>query len=226
MLRRNQRPLSLTERQSQQLKDTNASLRKLNRASLRQLQRVGYSDLTDTQYSEAGNSLGIVAIRMNSVPRFREQIMTYAREQEPGLFQLVLGGYCKSCQNKPYPLTGPNSHQAEQECLRQDPAWQTEIDCLLEVVHRTEERVFGRCMSRGTLPKSFFTALARLTSTLLRQRRDMQKMAPEQGRGIEIRQNFETCVVCGRSVELYGEKEDPIECSDEACSEVAPETCL
>ena len=44
--------------------------------------------------------------------------------------------------------------------LEANPAWQAEIDWALELVCRTEERIFARCLSRGTFPGGFFSAPA------------------------------------------------------------------
>ena len=77
----------------------------------------------------------------------------------------------------------------------------TEIDCLLELAYRTEERVLARCTWRGTLLKAFITGLSRLTRALLRQRRHLQDIAPEQRTRIEVRENWGgECGQCGKTL--------------------------
>jgi len=204
---RNLRTLSFTRRQSEQLRNTQATLRKLNRSALDQLRRIGYSAFT---YSEAAKSLAVVATLMNSVLQVREQIISDASEQGPRLIQVVLGTYCESCNNKPHPLNEPDDHQADfAEPLKQDPAWWAEIDGMLELAPRKAELLFARRMAQGTLPRALSTALNRLTNALLRQRRHLQELVPKQEAKIEVLEEFGTCTVCGKPPALSAEKEDP-----------------
>src|SRR5438128_3473540 len=144
---------SFSDEQLRQLKSANESLRKLNDAALSQFQHIGNSYLTKKEYSEAGDSFEILALRMNSVVQFRDGIITAARA-EPEVIRVVFGTICDSCDD---PLDEPQDDVPE--VLKLDVGQLAEIDALVELAHRTEERVSARCMSRGTLPKAFFTGL-------------------------------------------------------------------
>jgi len=101
---------------------------------------------------------------------------------------------CGSCDD---PLDEPQDDVPE--VLKLDVGQLAEIDALVELAHRTEERVSARCMSRGTLPKTFFTGLGRLIRALLRQRRHLQDTAPEQRTRIEVREEWGgKCGQCGK----------------------------
>src|ERR1700730_3714099 len=82
MLRKNQRPSSLTSWQVQQLKANSDSLRKLNRDTLRELRRIGHTGLTRTRYREAGDLFGTTATRRISALRFRDQILKAEQPQQ------------------------------------------------------------------------------------------------------------------------------------------------
>jgi hypothetical protein len=81
MLAESNKPFSLTELQLQQLKRTTHNLRKLNRDSLRALQRLKHPGLTKTKYREAGNAFEILALQVISALRFREAVLSSARDQ-------------------------------------------------------------------------------------------------------------------------------------------------
>src|SRR5205823_2168617 len=119
---------------------------------------------------------------MNSVLQFREEL-TGGRAQAPEVAYVILGTICPDCVE---PLEEPPNEVSE--FLKLDMAQLTEIDCLLELAYRTEERVLARCTWRGTLLKAFITGLSRLTRALLRQRRHLQHTAPYQGARIEVQE--------------------------------------
>ena len=186
---------SFPDEQLRQLKSANENLRRLNHAALSQLQHIANSYLTTKQYRAASDSFEILALRMNSVVQFRDGIITAARA-EPEVIRVVFGTICDSCDD---PLDEPQDDVPE--VLKLDVGQLAEIDALVELAHRTEERVSARCMSRGTLPKAFFTGLCRLTRALLRQRRHLQDTATEQGVKIEVqRDRSGRCIHCNKPV--------------------------
>lgn len=97
VIRKNQRPFNFTEQQRRQLKRTIPSLRKLNRAAHRKLRRIGCTDLTHKQCCEAGDTLGIIAIQMNSVLRVRTGILIAGRRQQATLIVFSFGLQCDRC---------------------------------------------------------------------------------------------------------------------------------
>jgi hypothetical protein len=186
MLRKNQRPFLFTEVQLQQLKRTEDSLRKLNRDALRALRRIGFTDLTNRKYSEAGQSLRIVATQIISALQFREEILIAGREQQPQTIEVRIGRRCATC-FKNRRLREPADEESDSsKALKQDPGHQTEIDSLLELAYQTEGRVSERCKSGGAIPHAFIGGISRLRSALLRQSRHLRDIAPRQTTEIEV----------------------------------------
>src|SRR5438552_14749133 len=83
-----------------QLAYTNETLRTLNRSALSQLKHVRDSYLTTKQYREAAESFEILAIRINSVLQFREELTTGGRGQAPEVVYLIIGTICPDCVTK------------------------------------------------------------------------------------------------------------------------------
>jgi len=63
------------------------------------------------------------------------------------------------------------------EPLRPDPAWDDELDLLLEIVRRGSAKELA--------------VLARLTNLVLQQQRHLQELAPEKKPQIEVRNEFD-----------------------------------
>ena len=177
-----------------QLAYTNETLRNLNRSALSRLKHVRDSYLNTKQYREAAESFEILAIRINSVLQFRDELTTGGRAQKPAVAHVTIGTVCPNCME---PLEEPGNDIPE--VLKLDVAQLAAIDCLVELAHRTTERVSARCTLRGTLPKTFFTGLGRLIRALIRQRRHLQDTAPEQGTRIDVREEWGgKCGQCGK----------------------------
>jgi len=177
-----------------QLTYTKETLRTLNRSALSQLEHVRDSYLSKKQYRDAADSFETLAIRMNSVLQFRDELTTGGRAQAPEVVYLIIGTICPDCVE---PLEEPPNEGSE--FLKLDRTQLAEIDCVLELAHRTTERVSARCTLRGTLPKTFFTGLGRLIRALIRQRRHLQDTAPEQGTRIDVREEWGgKCGQCGK----------------------------
>ena len=177
-----------------QLAYTNETLRNLNRSALSRLKHVRDSYLNTKQYREAAESFEILAIRINSVLQFRDELTTGGRAQKPAVAHVTIGTVCPNCME---PLEEPGNDIPE--VLKLDVAQLAAIDCLVELAHRTTERVSARCTLRGTLPKTFFTGLGRLIRALIRQRRHWQDTAPEQGTRIDVREEWGgKCGQCGK----------------------------
>jgi hypothetical protein len=129
------------------------------------------------------------------------------------LHPLTINYVCPICV-KTSPLEVPESQSASlPEALELDPAWQSEIDWALELVRRTEERVFARCLSRGTLPGGFFSALNRLRKALLQQKSHLLQTTPEQTMPLVELRHVNTCT-CGDKSAEPGENPDLIECRE------------
>ena len=177
MIRKSQRPFTFTDSQVQQLNRTNNTLRQLNRTARDVLRRIGHLYLTPAQYGEAAKSLETVAIRMTSALRFRRELIAAGREQLPQRIGVIFGGKCDACWENGLG-TKTDDHEADwREALEQDPAHQSEIESLLELALRTEERASVRCESGHALPRAFFSGISRLTSAVLRQQKDLREMA-------------------------------------------------
>jgi len=166
----------------------------LNRSALSQLEHVRDSYLSKKQYRDAADSFETLAIRMNSVLQFRDELTTGGRAQAPEVVYLIIGTICPDCVE---PLEEPPNEGSE--FLKLDRTQLAEIDCLLELAYHTEQRVLARCTWPGTLLKAFITGLSRLTRALLRQRRHLQDTAPDQGTRIvvQVKRGGE-CGRCGK----------------------------
>jgi hypothetical protein len=202
-MQRKRRRCSFSEEQLRQLKSTNESLRRLNDSALSQLQRIGNSYLSKKQFRDAADSFEILAIRMNSVLQFREELTTGGRAQAPEVAYVTFRTICPDCVE---PLEEPPNEVSE--FLKLDSTQLAEIDCALELAHHTGERVLARCCTcPGTLLKAFITGLSRLTRALLRQRRHLQDAAPEQAMRIEVREKRGgECRQCGKPLPGDGSK--------------------
>jgi hypothetical protein len=169
----------LSEQQLQKLRETHRRLRRLNRTVLMHLRQI-WPHFSDQQYRDAGRLLGLKASQINSLLRFCQQIIESDSRQQPEPIILTVSYVCPTC-DKNEPLEVPEAQSANlPETLELDPVWQSEIDLALELVCRTEERVFARCLSRRTLPGGFFSALNRLRKALLQQKSHLLEMTPEQ----------------------------------------------
>jgi hypothetical protein len=211
MIGKNQRPLNFTDSQVQQLKWTNDTLRKLNRAGLVALGRIGHKALTDTEYGNAGYSFAMMGDRMMSALRVRRELLTAGREQPPLRIEVVFSGKCDACWENG-PGTRTDDQEADwREALEQDPAHQLEIESLLELALRTEERASVRCESGHALPKEFFSGINRLKSAVLRQLRDLRETAlKHEPKIVVIRSN--NCSDCNQLLEPCHQ---PLETEDE-----------
>ena len=177
-----------------QLAYTNETLRNLNRSALSRLKHVRDSYLNTKQYREAAESFEILAIRINSVLQFRDELTTGGRAQKPAVAHVTIGTVCPNCME---PLEEPGNDIPE--VLKLDVAQLAAIDCLVELAQHIEERVSARCMSRDNLLKAF--GLSRLTRALLRQRRHLLDSAPEQNVKIEVqRDRSGRCIHCNKPV--------------------------
>ena len=200
-----------SEQQLQKLRGTHRRLRRLNRTVLMHLRQLR-PHFSDQQYRDAGRLLGLEASRINSLLQLCQQIIeSDSRQPEPII--VTVSFVCPTCvKNKP--LEVPESQPANlPEALELDPAWQAEIDWALELVRRTEERGFARCLSRGTFPGGFFSALNRLRKALLQQISHLPQTTPEQTVPLVELRHVNTCT-CGDKSAEPGENQDLIECRE------------
>src|SRR5437773_12252143 len=80
-----------------QLAYTKETLRNLNRSALSRLKHVRDSYLNTKQYREAAESFEILAIRINSVLQFRDELTTGGRAQKPAVAHVTIGTVCPDC---------------------------------------------------------------------------------------------------------------------------------
>ena len=205
MLRTNQRPFYFTDTQVQELKRTNDTVRKLNRIARGELRRIGQLGLTPRQHREAGESLGIVAIRMTSVLRFRQEILTAGRQQQPLRIVVRFVMRCRDCSEREQ-LRVHDEYETAREALKQDPAHQTEITSLLELTSRIEELVSTRSTLRGAPLNAFFRQVSRFRLAVLKQQRDFQATALRQTPEIVVEEpdenpNGDLCDECHKPME-------------------------
>src|SRR5438132_1081013 len=197
-----------SEQQLQKLRGTHRRLRRLNRTVLMHLRQI-WPHFRDQQYRDAGRLLGLEAIRINSLLQLCQQIIE-SDSRQPEAIILTVSYVCPTCVKKE-PLEVPESQSADlPEALEADPAWQAEVDWALELVCRTEERVFARCLSRGALPGGFFSALDRLRKALLQQKFHLLQTTPQRTMPLIELSHVETCT-CGDKSAEPGENQDPIE---------------
>jgi hypothetical protein len=192
------KPSFFTELQLQRLKRTTHNLRKLNRDSLRALQRLKHPGLTNTKYREAGNSFEILALRVISALRFREAVLSSARDQRIDVIVHV-EVICTDCRHQTL-LSAPTASDQTPpdnacEALKQDPVHQAEVNTLLELAHLTNKRMSARSMS-PTTRKALMTSLRRLMEALLKQRRHLQDTSDDAPGRCEMRVHPSVCCVC------------------------------
>jgi hypothetical protein len=200
-----------SEQQLQKLRGTHRRLRRLNRTVLMHLRQI-WPHFRDQQYRDAGRLLGIEASQINSLLQLCQQIIE-SDSRQPEAIVVTVSFVCPTCV-KNEPLEVPESQYANlPEALEADPAWQAEIDWALELVCRTEERVFARCLSRETLPGGFFSALNRLRKALLQQKLHLLETIPQETMPLVESGYVHTCTCGDKSVEP-SENQDAIECRE------------
>src|SRR6266852_1685723 len=203
MLRKNQRSLSFTSWQMQQLKPVSHTLRKLNREARHELRRIRYTDLTSTRYREAGELFGTIATRMIGALRFHHEILK--ADQEPPRFQLQVH-FVEPCVHryKGSQLTGPGDDEVEREALKLEPAHQAEIMSLLELTNSIEGPVSRRSTLRGAPLNAFFRGLNRFRLALLQQRQHLLATSPQPKLlfDLQVADGPDICPDCLKSTEI------------------------
>jgi len=217
MLRKNQRPSSLTSWQVQQLKRISHSLRKLNRDALRELRRIGHTGLTRTQYREAGDLFRTIAMRMISALRFRHEILKAEQPQQQFRLNVRFVTPCVHHvhRSKSRQLAGHDDDEAQREALTLHPAHQADIASLLELTNSIEERVSRRSMLRGASLNEFFGGINRLRLAVLQQQQDLLATAPQRMLfELHVADDPDICTDCLKSKEIDGMMEGATEKSD------------
>ena len=202
MVAKSNKPFSFTELQLQQLKRTTHNLRKLNRDSLRAFQRLKHPGLTNTEYREASNSFEILALQLISALRFREAVLSSAREQRIDVI-VHIGVICIDCRLQTLFSERTVSDQTlpdnAGEALRQDPLHQAEVDTLLGFAYVTSERISRRSMSTTTR-KALMTRLRHLFDALLKQRHHLQDTSVDAPARCEVHVHPSVCCVCQKPI--------------------------
>jgi hypothetical protein len=208
MHRWNQRPLSLTTWQLQQLKPIGLRLRKLNRAARRELRGIRYTDLSPTQYREAGNFFGTIATRMIGALRSYKEISK--AEQEPLDLRLNVHFVTPCVHNtNSMELTARDADEVEGKVLEQDSAHQVEIESLLQLTDSTEELVSRRSMLRVATPHAIFRGTNRFRLAVLQQRQQLLATSPQPKLmfELEVADGPDICTECLKSKEIDGTME-------------------
>lgn len=221
MLRRNRRPLLFTGWELQQLERTTVGLRQSNRAALRALQRVRRFGLSTTRYSKEGDSLQMITAQMISALRLRQEILRAGSDREPQTISIkVVYERYDMCSQSRQRRKPDDDEPASGEAPKQDPAYQAEIDSLLELAQRTAERVSRCCKVRAVPTRTFFAGINRLTSALLRQQRHLRETAFKRVPRIDViypRESSDLGAQCHRPAEE--------EASERIASELDPRNC-
>ena len=90
MIRKSERPFNFSDEQIAHLKHIHPRLRTLNRYAICELRRIGWAILTDAQYRDSGKFLGTLSIRMNTLVRARDGILSAGQNQQPQLIEIVI----------------------------------------------------------------------------------------------------------------------------------------
>jgi hypothetical protein len=199
MLRKNERPSSLTSWQVQQLEWIGRSLRKFNRTARRQLRRIGYTDMTRMQYRQAGDLFGTIATRMIGALRFHHEVLKAEPERQP--LRLVVRFVACAHRTENRQLTGHDDDEVVREALKHGPAYQAEIESLLELTNSIEDLVSKRSTLRGAPLNEFFRGINCLRLAVLQQQRHLLATAPLQLMPLEIEfeDTPEVCSECLKS---------------------------
>jgi hypothetical protein len=184
-----------TERQTEQLKNTNVILNGMNLIAHSALRRARWSNLTQKEYRQEGLAFGAIATRILSVLNFRQEILRVARGKKPDLIRLNYFLIGRGCD--------PSPRKSKDNCNKvpqPDPAHLPELDNLVESCFETGERVWSHTVPPRTLPVAFFAGLKRLTDALLKQQRHFHDTAPNPpATKIEVVMGDDICGICHKS---------------------------
>jgi hypothetical protein len=201
MIRKSQRSVFFTDRQLQGLRRNTDSLHELNRFALGALRRIGYTALTDSEYRDAGDSFSMMARQMVTLLRVRRELLIACREQPCQSIEVIFGGTCDACQKNGL-LTKPDDHEADsREALESDPVHLSEIESLLDLALRIQERLSVRCESRRPPLNAFFMGIDRLTSAVLRQQRGLRETSVKHVPEIKVAERPDNCAHCNKPLE-------------------------
>jgi hypothetical protein len=196
MIRKSERPFNFTDRQIAQLKQIHPRLRTLNRNAICELRRIGWTTLTDAQYRDIGKSLETLSIRINNFLRARQGILSAGQNQQPQLIEIVIGSICDKCDGLRARDGDDNGEAASREALQQDPAYQEELEILLDLLLKTDEDVTRR--SRRAPPRPFFLGLKSMTEAVQRQQRHFRMTTIAQRPSIKVLEMpNDVCDRCG-----------------------------
>jgi hypothetical protein len=200
MIHRNQRFFCFTDWQTQHLKRIDHSLRKLNLDALDELRDVGRTTLTHAEYQKRAEHLTTVAIRMNSAVRVRKDILASGREQDVQKVVVIYVPSCDNCAENGLPEKPDSDENALREAGEPDPTYQKEIEVLLDLTLRTEERLWVPWKSRRAPPQALFVAISRMTSAVLRQQQLLRSTALKRAPDVEFIDN-DFCPQCNSQPE-------------------------
>ena len=133
---------------------------------------------------------------MTSALRVHEEILVSGREQEPEKFEMRFAPNCENCEENGCPENPDTDEDVLRYGRKHDPTYQKEVEDLLELAQRTEQRLSARCTSRRAPPRALFVAISRLTSAVLRQQQLLRRTARKRAFEVEFTKT-DTCPHCG-----------------------------
>jgi hypothetical protein len=182
--------------QLQQFESSTTRLRELNRKVLQVLLQTGYRR---SAFLENATALVALASLIRSLLDFRSQLLAMAREQRPDTIIIRITGLCKDCPGSRRP-----SEMHQDQALKLDPGWHAEIDSLLELACRAQDRVLDRCALRGA--GQLFTALRLLVQALMREQRQLQELIPPKTPEVKVVDDPNRCGQCGKPIKKDNEE--------------------
>lgn len=186
-------PSHLSNHQLKELRKTHRMLRRLNRAVLVHVIRLHSCD----QQRDIGKLLAVYASQINSLVALCKQII---ESDQPMHYVVAITYECPMCSKKE-PLENQSESSSLPSTLHLDSTWIAELDRSLELVFRTEERTFLRCLPRGVLADRLFSSFIRLRNALLRQKSYLMAISPKQTIPIVELEQGHTCTCSDRSTE-------------------------
>jgi hypothetical protein len=173
MVAKHEKRSYVTERQKQQIGRTTRRLRQLNRVVLDELRQIARYNQTTKRYREVGVLLETAASQITYLLRFREGIVSSARD-EPRVIVVSVSVVGRSQNAFPEDLM----YATHEQVPPVDPAHDLELEKLLGLIFRIGERLCSRNIRSQPFPTAFVVGLRRLTAALLKQQRHLRATTP------------------------------------------------
>jgi|tagenome__1003787_1003787.scaffolds.fasta_scaffold19615463_1 hypothetical protein len=184
----------LPDREFQRFIETTRFLQTLNRDASNQLQSVTDRYRTKKEYDALAHGITIIARQILSVLEERKILLDASTKSDTKI-RVIIGNACNKCDHG---VKDPPPGRLTQ-IREMDPTILAEIDALIDLVFKTQERLRNRFASAANLPQTLFSAIDRLSRAVLRQRRHLVDIAPEVSYSpIEVvHDDSDRCRTCG-----------------------------